>query len=169
MSVKRIRKEKKRILVQVDEILKSMKEYGKWWLELDSRLSDIENDIYNFKSDYIISDDTVEKSYKRYLIQRKRDRQRFKELVKFCYLLFVFIIIEALFIGFLFGLHIFWKVVVILDELLGRGYMEEYEPKEKPVHFCESCEQAFYEDDEYYNIFGHILCAECIQDFKEYA
>ena len=107
MSVKRTRKEKKQVLVQIDDILKSMKEYGKWWLELENRVSDVENDIYNFKSDYIISDDTVEKSYKRYLIQCKRDRQRFKELVKFCYLLFVFIIIEALFIGFLFGLHIF--------------------------------------------------------------
>lgn len=107
MSVKRTRKEKKQVLVQIDDILKSMKEYGKWWLELENRVSDVENDIYNFKSDYIISDDTVEKSYKRYLIQCKRDRQRFKELVKFCYLLFLLIIIEALFIGFLFGLHIF--------------------------------------------------------------
>ena len=107
MSVKRIRKEKKRVLVQVDEILKSMKEYGKWWLELDSRLSDVENDIYNFKSDNVISEYSMVKAYKRYVIKRERDRRKFKELVKFCYLLFIFIIIEALFIGFLFGLHIF--------------------------------------------------------------
>ena len=49
MSVKRTRKEKKQVLVQIDDILKSMKEYGKWWLELENRVSDVENDIYNFK------------------------------------------------------------------------------------------------------------------------
>lgn len=107
MSVKRTRKEKKRVLVQIDDILKSMKEYGKWWLELENRVSDVENDIYNFKSDNVISDYSMVKAYKRYVIKRERDRRKFKELVKFCYLLFVFIIIEALFIGVLFGLHIF--------------------------------------------------------------
>ena len=99
MSVKRIRKEKKRILVQVDEILKSMKEYGKWWLELDKRVSDVEDDIYQVKTDFTMDRDLGLINEINVLRKaRRKDIAKYKELERF-----IIVCAEAIVIAFLSG------------------------------------------------------------------
>ena len=104
MSVKRIRKEKKRILVQVDEILKSMKEYGRWWLELDKRVSDVEDDIYQVKTDFTMDRDLGLINEINVLRKaRRRDMKKHKELEDTCFILFIIVCVEAIAIAFLSG------------------------------------------------------------------
>ncbi|OUQ56212.1 hypothetical protein B5E58_11090 [Tyzzerella sp. An114] len=104
MSVKRIRKEKKRILVQVDEILKSMKEYGKWWLELEKRVSDVEDDIYQVKTDFTMDRDLGLINEINVLRKaRRKDIAKYKELESTCLILFIIVCAEAIVIAFLSG------------------------------------------------------------------
>ena len=41
----------------------------------------------------------------------------------------------------------------------------EWQPMDKPVKKCDSCEGGLFEGDEYYDIDGFCICPECIGDY----
>ena len=104
MSVKRTKKEKKEMLIKIDDILSTMKEYGRWWLELDKRVSDVEDDVYQVKTDFTMDKDLG--LIKEINVLRKasrRDMKKHKELEDTCFILFIIVCVEALAIAFLSG------------------------------------------------------------------
>lgn len=104
MSVKTTRKEKKKMLSQIGDILFLMKEYGKWWLELDKRVSDVEDDIYQVKTDFTMDRDLGLINEINVLRKaRRRDMKRNKDLENTCFILFIIVCVEALAIAFLSG------------------------------------------------------------------
>ena len=104
MSVKRTRKEKKEMLIKIDDILSTMKEYGRWWLELDKRVSDVEDDIYQVKTDFTMDRDLgLIKEINVLRKARRRDMKKHKELENTCFILFIIVCVEALAIAFLSG------------------------------------------------------------------
>ena len=104
MSVKRTRKEKKEMLIKIDDILSTMKEYGKWWLELDKRVSDVEDDIYQVKTDFTMDRDLgLIKEINVLRKARRRDMKKHKELEDTCFILFIVVCVEAITIAFLSG------------------------------------------------------------------
>ncbi len=104
MSVKRTRKEKKEMLIKIDDILSTMKEYGKWWLELDKRVSDVEDDIYQVKTDFTMDRDLGLINEINVLRKaRRKDMKKHKELEDTCFILFIIVCVEAIAIAFLSG------------------------------------------------------------------
>lgn len=104
MSVKRTRKEKKEMLIKIDDILSTMKEYGRWWLELDKRVSDVEDDIYQVKTDFTMDRDLGLINEINVLRKaRRRDMKKHKELEDTCLILFIVVCVEAIAIAFLSG------------------------------------------------------------------
>lgn len=104
MSVKRTKKEKKEMLIKIDDILLTMKEYGKWWLELDKRVSDVEDDVYQVKTDFTMDKDLgLIKEINVLRKARRRDMKRNKDLENTCFILFIIVCVEALAIAFLSG------------------------------------------------------------------
>ena len=104
MSVKRTKKEKKEMLIKIDDILLTMKEYGKWWLELDKRVSDAEDDVYQVKTDFTMDKDLgLIKEINVLRKARRRDMKRNKDLENTCFILFIIVCVEALAIAFLSG------------------------------------------------------------------
>ena len=104
MSVKRTKKEKKEMLIKIDDILSTMKEYGRWWLELDKRVSDVEDDIYQVKTDFTM-DRELELVKENNVLRkaRRRDMKKHKELEDTCFILFIIVCVEAIAIAFLSG------------------------------------------------------------------
>lgn len=104
MSVKRTKKEKKEMLIKIDDILSTMKEYGRWWLELDKRVSDVEDDVYQVKTDFTMDKDLgLIKEINVLRKARRRDIKKHKELENTCFILFIIVCVEALAIAFLSG------------------------------------------------------------------
>lgn len=104
MSVKRTKKEKKEMLIKIDDILSTMKEYGRWWLELDKRVSDVEDDVYQVKTDFTMDKDLgLIKEINVLRKARRRDMKRNKDLENTCFILFIIVCVEALAIAFLSG------------------------------------------------------------------
>lgn len=104
MSVKRTKKEKKEMLIKIDDILLTMKEYGKWWLELDKRVSNVEDDIYQVKTDFTMDKDLgLIKEINVLRKARRRDMKKHKELEDTCFILFIIVCVEAIAIAFLSG------------------------------------------------------------------
>ena len=104
MSVKRTKKEKKEMLIKIDDILSTMKEYGKWWLELDKRVSNVEDDIYQVKTDFTMDKDLgLIKEINVLRKARRRDMKKHKELEDTCFILFIIVCVEAVAIAFLSG------------------------------------------------------------------
>ncbi len=104
MSVKTTRKEKKKMLSQIGDILFLMKEYGKWWLELDKRVSDVEDDIYQVKTDFTMDRDLGLINEINVLRKaRRKDIAKYKELESTCLILFIIVCAEAIVIAFLSG------------------------------------------------------------------
>lgn len=104
MSVKRTKKEKKEMLIKIDDILLTMKEYGKWWLELDKRVSDVEDDVYQVKTDFTMDKDLgLIKEINVLRKARRRDMKRNKDLENTCFILFIIVCVEAIAIAFLSG------------------------------------------------------------------
>lgn len=104
MSVKRTKKEKKEMLIKIDDILSAMKEYGRWWLELDKRVSDVEDDVYQVKTDFTMDKDLgLIKEINVLRKARRRDMKKNKELEDTCFILFIVVCAEAIAIAFLSG------------------------------------------------------------------
>ncbi len=104
MSVKRTKKEKKEMLIKIDDILSTMKEYGRWWLELDKRVSDVEDDVYQVKTDFTMDKDLgLIKEINVLRKARRRDMKKNKELEDTCFILFIVVCAEAIAIAFLSG------------------------------------------------------------------
>jgi hypothetical protein len=40
---------------------------------------------------------------------------------------------------------------------------------EQPKHWCEACQSPIYEGETYYDMFGDILCEECVKNCKKQA
>lgn len=104
MSVKRTKKEKKEMLIKIDDILSTTKEYGRWWLELDKRVSDVEDDVYQVKTDFTMDKDLgLIKEINVLRKARRRDMKKHKELENTCFILFIIVCVEAIAIAFLSG------------------------------------------------------------------
>lgn len=104
MSVKRTKKEKKEMLIKIDDILSTMEEYGRWWLELDKRVSDVEDDVYQVKTDFTMDKDLgLIKEINVLRKARRRDMKKNKELEDTCFILFIIVCVEAIAIAFLSG------------------------------------------------------------------
>ena len=41
----------------------------------------------------------------------------------------------------------------------------EWQPMDKPVKKCDSCEGGLFEGDEYFDIDGYCICQNCIDDY----
>ena len=41
----------------------------------------------------------------------------------------------------------------------------EWNPMDKPVKKCDSCEGGLFEGDEYFDIDGYCICQNCIDDY----